>query len=425
MRVLHIVQRYWPARGGAETHLGEISSRLAAEGRSVTVATTDARDFELFWDSHRRRIPAKESYHQRVRILYFPVRHLPAAPLTYPALRRLLWGLSSLPFVPEILLHRLARWTPWVPDLWRWLQSTDESFDLVAGMTICFEPLLEAGLRFARRRGIPFVVYPLTHLGAGSQPGADALGRFYTMRHQIALVRQSDAVIAQTPTEQDYYVRQGVPRKRILVAGPGVRPEDVLGGDGERFRQRHQLEGPIVASISNMSYDKGTVHLVEAVRRLWQAGRSVELVLAGAVLTPFRRLLDRLPSSDRDRIRVLGPVDEQEKRDLLAACDIFAMPSRTDSFGIVYLEAWLYRKPVIGARAWGIGDVIHHGQDGLLVPFGDVPALAEALAFLLDHPDERAAMGARGEQKVYRYHTWDHKYPLVRNLYDHLVASRS
>ncbi len=184
MKILHIVQRYWPARGGAETYLHEISARLVADGRQVTVATTDALDFELFWDPSRRRIPEPEGWRDGVRILRFPVRHLPFPQLAYPAWRRLLWILSHLRPVPVGLLQRLSRYTPWVPDLWRWLEQTDEPFDLVAGMTICFEPLMEAGLRFARRRGIPFVAYPLTHLGAGPRPGADALSRFYTMRHQ-------------------------------------------------------------------------------------------------------------------------------------------------------------------------------------------------------------------------------------------------
>ncbi|MCS7226993.1 MAG: glycosyltransferase, partial [Gloeomargarita sp. SKYB31] len=197
MRILHIIQRYWPARGGAEIHLHEISARLAAEGHRVTVATTDALDFELFWDPSRRWIREPEGYQDGVRILRFPVRHLPFPQLAYPAWRRLLWILSALRPIPVSLIQRLARYTPWVPDLWRWLDQTDEPFDLVAGMTICFEPLLEAGLRFARRRGIPFVIYPLTHLGAGPQPGVDALSRFYTMRHQVALVRASDAVVAQ------------------------------------------------------------------------------------------------------------------------------------------------------------------------------------------------------------------------------------
>jgi glycogen(starch) synthase len=426
MRSLHIIQRYWPARGGAETLLDEISTYCASQGHQVTVVTTDALDFELFWDPRRRRVEKCEDVKDGVRILRFPVRHLPLPGLAYPSIRRLLWVFSMLRPVPVTVMARLSRFTPWVPDLWRWLATTDEEFDLVAGMTICFEPLLEAGLRFAQRRGVPYVIYPLTHLGAGPAPGDDALSRFYTMRHQRDLVMRSTALVAQTASERDFYVSRGLPDDRALVAGPGVNPEDVLGGDGVAFRQRHGIleTAPVVLALSSMSYDKGTVHVVEAVRCLWQQGRSVELVLAGSVLAPFRRYLDRLPVADRDRIRLLGPVSEAEKRDALAAADIFAMPSRTDSFGIVYLEAWLYEKPVIGARTWGVTDVIDDGEDGCLVPFGDVGALAEAIAFLVDHPDVRTAMGAQGAQKVREQHTWVRKHRLVYQLYLDLVAEQ-
>jgi glycosyltransferase involved in cell wall biosynthesis len=422
MRILHLIQRYYPARGGAESHLNEISAHLAALGHSVTVATTDALDFELFWAPNRRRIPADESWERGVRILRFPVRHLPAPQLAYPAWRRLLWILSAAPFVPVSALTYLSRFTPWVPDLWRWLDATDETFDLVAGMTICFEPLLVAGLQFAQRRDIPFVNYPLTHLGSGPQPGQDALSRFYTMRHQLALVKASDAVVAQTPAEGAFYTACGFPEQRIVVAGPGASPDAVLGGDGARFRKRHGLEGPVVLSIASMSYDKGSMHTVEAVRRLWQAGQAVELVLIGAVLEPFKRFLAGLPAEDRDRIRLLGAVDEDEKRDALAACTLLAMPSRTESFGIVYLEAWLYQKPVIGAKTWGVTDVISEGEDGLLIPFGDVPALAAAIDYLLSHPDEATAMGRRGEAKVYAQHTWARKVTLSEELYSRLAG---
>jgi len=423
MRILHLIQRYWPARGGAESHLGELSARLAAEGHQVTVATTNALDFELFWDRRSRRVVgAKETYND-VRILRFPVRHLPGSSLTYAGVRRFLWLLSMARPVPVGVLFRLARFTPWVPDLERWLVTTDEPFDLVAGMTICFEPLIEMGLRFARRRGLPFVSYPLTHLGAGSRPGTDALSRFYTMRHQVALVRDSDAAVVQTPAEGTFYASLGISLARLVVGGPGVAPAEVLGGDRARFRQRHNLQGPVVVSLSAMSYDKGTIHLVQAVRRLWREGRQVDLVLAGAVLAPFQHYLSTLPEADARRLKVLGPVDDAEKRDMLAAADIFAMPSRTDSFGIVYLEAWLYRLPVIAARTWGVSDVVSDGEDGLLVPFGDVPALAQVLNRLLDHPVEQAALGSRGEQKVYRQYTWEHRYAPVRDLYARLIGS--
>lgn len=422
MRILHVIQRYWPARGGAEVHLGELSRRFAAEGHQVTVATTDALDFELFWNPRRRRIPELQAHHEGVRILRFPVRHLPVDQVAYPALRRLLWLLSGTRIAPVALLNRLARYTPWVPGLWQWLEATSEPFDIVAGMTICFEPLLDAALHFARRREIPFVIYPLTHLGAGTRPAGDALSRFYTMRHQLTLVRESDLLMAQTPSEARFYVQHGIAETRACIAGPGVDPAQVLGGDGVHFRVNHGLAGPIVGFLSSMSYDKGTVHLVEAARRLWAAGRTFHLVLAGAVLTPFRQYLDRLPKSERQRILVLGPIDEAAKRDFLAGADVFAMPSRTDSFGILYLEAWLYRKPVIGAQTWGVTDVITDGVDGLLVPFGAVDALAHAIARLLDDPAARETMGRCGEQKVYAEHTWDHKYAVVRETYARLTA---
>ncbi len=422
MRILHIIQRYWPAQGGAETHFAELSRRLAADGHDVTVLTTDALDFELFWEPGRRRIAAREDSWQGVRILRFPVRHLPLARWGYPAWRRGLWLLSHLPWPPPSTLAWLSRMTPYVPELWRWLSITPESFDRVAGMTICFEPLLEAGLRFARRRGIPFVAYPLTHLGVGPAPGKDAISSFYTMRHQVATVLASDAAVMQTPTEARFYQQRGLSAGQAVVAGPGIDPAATLGGHGDRARRMLGLRGPIVLVLGTLSYDKGSIHVVEAANRLWQQGYELELVLAGNPVAAFRRYLEQLPNPVRQRLHVLGPVDEQTKRDLLAAADLLAMPSRTDSFGIVYLEAWLYQKPVIGCRAWGIEDVIRHGEDGLLVSFGDVDALAAAIAYLLDHPQQAQAMGVRGSAKVYAYHTWAHKYAITRDLYARLVG---
>ncbi len=417
MRILHIIQRYWPVRGGAEIHLGEISRCLAAEGHEVTVATSDARDFELFWHPGARRFSDREDVHDGVRILRFPVCHLPISSLAYPSLRRLLWLLSYVRPVPVVFLSRIARWTPWIPGLWRWLRETDEPFDLVAGMTITFEPLLEAGLRFARRRGVPYVVYPLTHLGAGPAPAQDALSRFYTMRHQVDLVRRSDAVVAQTPAEASFYTGQGVERSRLHVVGPGFCPEEAAGGDSLRFRARHHLGHAIVAMLTKMSYDKGVTHTIEAMQYLWAQGSDAHLVLAGDVLDTFSAYYDALPAPTRERIVLLGTVSDEEKRDLLAACDLLAMPSRTDSFGIVYLEAWACGKPVVGAKTWGVMDVIDDGKDGLLVPFGDIPALSEAIDHLLDDPRDARRMGEAGRTKALSQHTWARKYPAIRDLY--------
>lgn len=426
MRVLHLCSRYWPGVGGGENYLREVSERLAAEGHAVTVVTTDADDAELFWNPARRRLRVREEQHHGVRIRRFPLRHLPFAPLAYSIWRYLVFPrLAAAPFIPMRWLLALCRYTPWSPEMWRWADATDEAYDLVAAMGILYEPFVAIAHRIARRQGLPFIVYPLTHLGAGPAPAQDKVSRYYTMRHQVALVCAAGRAVVMTPTEGRFYETHGLPRERIHVVPPGVHPEWVQGGEARRFRERHQVPGPLVAFLSAMAYDKGAFDLVEAVRHLWQQGRRVELVMAGKVLEPFRRYLSSLPKTERERVRVLNAISEDDKRDLLAAADIVAMPSRTDSFGILYLEAWLYQKPVIGARAWGMSDVIRHGEDGLLVPFGDAEALAAALAELLDHPERRMALGAHGAEKVRAAYTWEHQYEKLRQVYAEAAALRS
>jgi glycosyltransferase involved in cell wall biosynthesis len=120
-------------------------------------------------------------------------------------------------------------------------------------------------------------------------------------------------------------------------------------------------------------------------------------------------------------LHVLGFVSEEEKRDLLAAGDVFCLPSCTDSFGIVYLEAWANGVPVVGAQAGGVPAVIADGQDGYLVDFGDVAALTQALTRLLDLPVLRQEMGRRGQDKVRREMTWEHVFQRVEQVYGQVL----
>lgn len=401
--------------------MAEISQRLAAAGHQVMVATTDALSIEALWDDREARVEKVREECAGVQVVRFPVQHLPVSTLSYAAVRRLLWLMSRFS-APTALMMKIARFTPRVPALWKWLDTTKQRFDLVAGMSITFEPLMAAGLRFAREHDIPFVAYPLTHLGAGLRPGEDSLSAFYTMRHQVALVRSSDVAAMQTPSERTFYEGQGMPASRLPVIGPGVTPSELLGGRAESKREEYGVKDPVILSLGTMSYDKGTVHLVEAMQELWRRGERWKLFLAGAPTAPFRRFVADLPPSVRRFIHLLGPVSEEEKRDLLAVSDVFVMPSRTDSFGIVYLEAWLYGKPVIAADTWGVKDVVAHGEDGWLVPFGDVRALAERISHVLAHPGEAKAMGLRGSRKVYQQHTWAHKYAQVEEIYLELAG---
>jgi glycogen synthase len=428
MHILHIVQLYYPVASGAGRYFAEVGERLVAEGHRVTVLSTDAYDLEYFWNPARRRVETPAETHKGVRIIRFPVHRIPGPPIVYPILRRLMVELSRLPgTVP--LLRRMAMLTPRLPDMRRFFQAHAAAppsvgippFALIHATNITLDFAILPAFDFARAHSTPFIATPFVHLGP---PGDHSILRYYSMRHQIDLLRRSARVITMTGLEGDALAARGVDRARMRRVGVGVNPAEIAGGDGARFRAEQRIDGPLVLYIGAMAFDKGAVHTVDAMQRLWAQGENATLALIGAPLAHFTEFYQRLPAADQARIRMLPYAPDQVKRDALAAADLFAMPSRTDSFGITYLEAWCYGLPVIGARAGGVPDVIDEGRDGLLVPFGDLDAIASAIGRLLHDRDQARQLGAAGREKVMRELTWDRIYAQVRTVYDEVVGDQ-
>ena len=420
MRILHLTPRYYPVLGGAENYWRAISTRLAQRGHNVTVLTSDADHFEYFWDQRQSRLDEPAGRDGAVTIHRLPVRHWPAGQLSYRALRRLLW-LSSQSGAPLGWLNRLARQTPRIPALWRHLAQLPEPFDLVAGINSAYEQFSLAGLQFARRRGIPFVYYPLTHLGAGPRPASDRISSFYTQRHQLALAKQSDALVAITPTEAAFYAAQTSPSTHIRVAEPGFTPAS-QAGNSNRWRQAQNSHAPIVLFLGTFAADKGIDQLLDAAQQLWRDGAQFTLTLAGQPTAPFAARLGQLPATVRAKVQVHAKLGEEAKQDLLAAADMLVLPSRVESFGIVYLEAWAYRKPVIAARTWGVQeDVVHHEKDGLIVDFGDSAGLAAAIRRLLQDPQLAAHLGTQGYAQLTTRYNWTDKIDIIDALYRELA----
>jgi glycosyltransferase involved in cell wall biosynthesis len=98
------------------------------------------------------------------------------------------------------------------------------------------------------------------------------------------------------------------------------------------------------------------------------------------------------------------------------------MPSRTDSYGIVFLEAWANALPVVAAAAGGVPDVVRHGEAGLLVPFGDLDRLSEALGGLVDDPVRARTLGEVGRKLVDRGHTWEDRFSTLEGRARDLMA---
>lgn len=407
----HVIQRYFPFRGGSERYFQAFSERFVREGTHVQIITSDAWDLEYFWDPRRKRIGAERDNHNGVAIERVPVQHLPLATISHRAIRRLMAESCRVPYPGRgALLTQGSRFGPWLPALNAVLERSGRP-DLVNSANISLESMIAAAERHARRHDVPHIVTPFLHLGT---PDDARVRRYYTMPHQIGLLQRADAVMTLTQVEADFLLKSGVNESKLHVVGAGIDVDAVTGGDAASIRDRLGVHGPFVLALGAAAYDKGTIHLIRALSTLRREGNDVQLVIAGPMMSDVEQVLTSLDSAAREGIHALGFVSDEERRDLLAAATVLALPSRTESFGLVFMEAWANGLPVMGARAGAIPAVVTDGSDGILIEFGDVPGLARAIQQLIDSPALASEMGASGRKKVVSEEQW---FKRVRAVY--------
>jgi glycosyltransferase involved in cell wall biosynthesis len=213
------------------------------------------------------------------------------------------------------------------------------------------------------------------------------------------MLQRCDRVLCMTATEQQRLQQLGVSPHKLVVIGHGIEVDTATGGFPDRIRQQHHIDGPVVLHLGMKAFDKGSVALVEAMKLLWSRGSKAWLVMAGPSLSAFDDYLSA-NAKQCPRLVNLPPFEDGLKRDLLAAADVVAQPSRVESLGLVVLEAWANGKPAIAADIAVSRELMTSTQGGLLVPFGDSSQLAEAIEKLLSDPVVSREMGLRGQKKA-------------------------
>jgi glycosyltransferase involved in cell wall biosynthesis len=413
LHILFVTAAFPPFPGGAEKIAGALATRLAGQGCQVTVVTSSAKEEPDLWLG-RGRLIEEEKPAANVRVIRCPIQPMPGGWRGLVAWRNGMAMLSALPGSQAGALMRMARRVPAI-------QSMDESFaglktpvNVVHGFNISWEQAPLAGWRFARGRNLPYVVTPFAHLGSRR------VALKYVMDHQRKVMSDSDALLAMTSIEVDGLRRWGVSPRQVTVIGAGLDPLPP-GIDSQEVMARYGLTQPFVLFIGRTSYDKGAIHAAQAILALRDQRVRVDLVLAGRISEEFERFYEQLPAQKRSFIRPLGVLDRSEQaalHALLEESSMLVLPSRMDSFGMVLLEAWAHGKPVIAADAGGIPGVVEDGEDGILVPFGDVNGLAKAVRMLLEDEALNRRLGESGREKVATRYNWDHVTARVFEVYE-------
>ncbi len=278
--------------------------------------------------------------------------------------------------------------------------------DLIHNVRIGREGLSYASLQLARRKGIPFVFTPVHH------------PRWVGWRYNtyLALYKAADAVVALTESEKATLTYLGVTPEQIFVTGHGpVLAEHVSTED---FSIKHGIDGPFVLFLGQHYPYKGYRQLLEATPLVWRRYPEVHFVFIG----PPKGDSERHFQAQQDgRVHRLGKVDLQVKTDALAACTLLCVPSTQESFGGVYTEAWMFKKPVIGCNIPAVAEVVTDEVDGYLVEQA-AGEIAERILTLLAAPAVASQMGEAGHHKVHQKYTWPQLAAQTEQVYSTLLT---
>ncbi|WP_271586091.1 glycosyltransferase family 4 protein [Bradyrhizobium sp. CCBAU 53415] len=387
-RIVFVAQTYFPAIDGTAVLIQNLAEQFAASGDEVHVVTTNALGPKGFrnWHAERTSAPPIEDI-RGVRVHRLP---------TY-------WWLSNISRFAQAAGHRLG------------LPGAERIGDLYLG------PLMR-GLLETLKQIAPTCVYassfPYWHMhqlvGWGQRHRVPVVlhgaihpeDRWAFDRSSITRsCGQAAGYAANTAYEAKYVQSLGVPHDRITIVGAGVDLKlpcaartEASGADGQK---------PRIVYLGHLTSRKGLDTVIAALPTIWAHHPSVEVVIAGKTTeeAPDLRRAAFQATQGYD-LRWLPDVTEAQKEALLASASVVLYPSRAESFGIVFLEAWSAGAPVIGCRIGAIRDVVEDGVTGLLISPGDAAELADCVLHLINNPGEASRMGAMGQRRVRDEHSW-------------------
>ncbi len=242
-------------------------------------------------------------------------------------------------------------------------------------------------------------------------------------------VRRCDAVLAISDFVRRSLIERGVPENKIFTA---LNATDPCEFDPDRhapgmLRTRLELNADtrLVGIVGRIMFWKGHLDLIEAFALVKQAvpnavlaivGREDNLNVEGVELSYAGQVRNRISELSLDE-SVLWAGWFDETAPIFADIDVACVPSWEEPFGLVVTEAMSMQCPVVGYTSGALPEIIANGEEGLLVPPKDIPALADAIIGLLKDPENRRKMGRKGRERVLKQFTPQRQAEEVAEIY--------
>ncbi len=418
MKILNLIPRYYPAIGGAEHYMQIISEHLAKK-HDVEIWTSNAKTSSALWELDEKlnydTSEAEETYNS-VKIKRFNIN-------PFPIKNRLIN--KAVRVIGSKIPINLIKYLTSLPTTWGMLKEIKKAsdYDYIHVCPSSFNFLYYIASQIAKTSDAKLIITPFLHLGMNEE---DPIRKKYLQKESLKFYKQAYKIIVQTNYEKEQLQNFAKSHKvnlkdeQFIKLGMAITPKEITGGSKERFYKKHNLSKneKVVFYVGSRTGDKGVITLVQAMEKLWERGLKVKLALAGGISKEFKNFWKKQSDLVKKNTLDLGYVKNQEKLDLFAAGDVFSMVSKSDSFGIVYLESWVNKIPVIGCNIPAIREIISNGKNGFLLEFGDSHTLAKRIEQLINNDNLRKKLGSNGYRKVINNFTWEKKLSIIDSIYE-------
>jgi len=372
MRVLLVQNRFYPAIGGAETHVYLLSKYLAKKGHDVTVYTTNSLSSDdvtslslappfIRRGKTKRDLPLEETLNGvKVKRFDFKFRY---------------WSFN------------------WIPDMFKELKETVKNFDIIHAHGYHVSTSL-VSCYYARKWNKPFILTGhLLTIPEDLPLTAKFFKKIYDSSFGRWLIRNSSKLIATTEDNAKEYKQLGAEEDKIIIIPNGIELEDYFNNSEISIKSVEEKYGieknhSVLLFVGRIERYKGIQEVIEIMPIITRSFPDIKFIVVGqdygfkSELIRLARKLEVL-----ENILFTGAVPKEDLIALYKRADIFVFPSRNENFGIVLLEAMATKTLCIAYSIPSVRNIIKDGKNGILVK--NKSEFLDKILYYLNNIDEK------------------------------------
>lgn len=379
MRILLVQNRFYPAIGGAETHVYLLSKYLARKGHDVTVYTTNSlsnKDVASFSfvppfirrEEDKRDMPSEE-YINGVRVKRFDFK------FRY-------WSFN------------------WAPDMFKELKENIKYFDIIhahgyhtsTSVVSCYH---------AKRWNRPFILTGhLLTIPDSISPTAKFFKKTYDLSLGSWLIRNSSKLIATTEDNAQEYEKIGAKKDRIVTIPNGIELGSYFNIN-KKTEKKLKEDDDILLFVGRLEWHKGVRDVLEIMPKILERTPAKFIIVCEDYGSKSELVELAKKLKINENIVFTGKISRRDLIAIYRQSSIFVFPSKNENFGVVLLEAMVTRTLCIAYSIPSVRSVIKNGENGILVK--DKEELLDKILYYLTNADERREIENNALKYVRKY----------------------